>query len=162
MNVDPIMEKMHCPMAVTATEQPKGEDMFENNITSKVIGMKAWGLCVFTIIKLAGAAGTATITVESCDDFTPTTHPAVAFYYRKMTTNDTFGAWTAVASTGFTTTAGANQIYQVAILANMLGDGDVAVRMVCTEVDGTAVDGAVICQLFNPKYAKSIPDTVLA
>lgn len=156
----------HVPQAVGATEQPKGEDMFENNITSDVINLSAWEGIVFIVSKMDGAAGTATATVESCDTVVPGTATAITFRYRKATTPDTFTAWATSASLSIT--AGANEVWEIAVASSDLYKGtatapvnDQYARLVLTEVDSTAVDGGVVSILYGPKYGHEIPDTVL-
>ena len=158
----------HVPQLVTSTEQPKGEDMFENNITSDIVNLSAWEGAVFIVTKLAGATGTATATVESCDTAVPGTATAVAFRERHATTPDTFTAWADVASTGLSITAGADEVWEIAIASSDLYKGTAAApvndqyaRLVLTEVDSTAVDGSVVTILYGPKYGHEIPTTVL-
>ena len=138
------------------------EDIFNGSPASDVANMKYWNRATFVVLKSTGAVGTATITIESCDNNTPTTPTAVAFKYRKCTTIDTFGAWTDVASTGVVITAGANQVWEATITGDELYSTDTFVRMQLTEDDSTAVDGAILCIMTEPRYGKSIPDTVLA
>ena len=157
-----FLESHHCPMAVTSAEQPKGEDMFENDITSDITNMANWGGILYIVKKMTGAAGTAVATIESCDTVVPGTATAIAFRYRKMTTRDTWGAWTAATSSGVTISAGANEIWEFSVYDSELHGADQFVRLVLTEVDSTAVDGGVLAMLFNPRYGKEIPDTVLA
>jgi len=154
-------ESHHIPMIVTSSEQAAGEDMFNGNITSDIFNMSSWREAYLIVKKLDGAVGTATVTCESCDDTTPTTNTAVAFEYRKQTTPDTVTAWTAVASTGQTIAAGANEIWEFRITSEGLSGTDKYCRWILTEDDSTAVDGTVFCLLTNPRYAKDIPDTVL-
>ena len=99
------------------------------------------------------------MTVESCDDTTPTT--TTAFRYRKQTTPDTFGAWTDATATGFTTTAGADQVYEVLVDAEDLSGTDKYVCLQLTEDTDSPCDGAVVCILFGPRYGKGVPDSVL-
>jgi hypothetical protein len=138
------------------------EDMWNGDPASDVINMTDWRDCVFYIQKGAGAVGTATITVESCDDVTPTTSTAIVFKYRSMTTaTDTWGAWTNATVAGFTTTAAADNAYEIWVQAAELSGTDKYVRMQCTEVDSTAVDGGMGAILINPRYAEDVNRTVL-
>jgi len=115
----------------------------------------------FVIQKGAGATGTATITVESCDDTTPSTATAIAFKYRVCTSGDTFGAWTAATSAGFTTTAGADQVYEISIISANLYSTDKYVRLQCTEVVNSPCDGGMCAIMTEPRYAEDITSTVL-
>ena len=133
------------------------EDMFNGDPSTDVLSMANYREIVFYIVKSAGATGTATITVESCDDVTPTTATAVAFNYRATTTGNTLGAYTAAAAAGFATTAGTNQMYEVSIQADQLNGSDKYVRLVATEVVDSPCDGAIISVGFCPRYAEDQP-----
>lgn len=155
----------HMPLIVLAAQQLKGEDIFDGAagqvITSDVLNMSNWGDCFFIVKKLAGGTGTATVTAESCDNTTPTTNTAIAFEYRAQTTTDTFGAWTAATTSGVAITAGADELWEFHVADGDLVEGHSYLRFVVTETESTAVDGATFCLLTNPRYAKTIPDTVL-
>jgi len=138
------------------------EDIFNGDPASDVISMTDWRDVVFFIQKGAGATGTATITVESCDDVTPSTSTAVVFRYRIMTkATDTWGAWTDATTAGFTTTAGADDAYEIWAEASKLSGTDKYVRMQCTEVVDSPCDGGMGAILVNPRYAEDINRTVL-
>jgi len=145
------------PSAIIAAN----EDYSNGNPATDVVNMKDWNRITFIIIKNAGAVGTATITVESCDDVVPTIATAIAFKYRKCTVIDTFGVWTDALAAGFVTTAGADQIYEITVTADQLTTTNQYVRMQVTEVDSTACDGAVVAIMTEPRYAEDINDTVL-
>lgn len=156
----------HVPQAVGATEQPKGEDMYEGNITSDVINLSAWEGIVFIVQKTTGATGTATATVESCSAAAGTNNTAVTFRYRYATTPDTFTAWSTSASLAIT--AGSDEVWEIAIASSDLYKGTETVpvnhqyvRLVLTETESTAQDGSVTSILYGPKYGHEIPDTVL-
>ena len=146
------VEEMQDVRAFTSTQIAASEDMFNGDPASDVISLSQHRGIVFTITKYAGATGTADITVESCDDVTPTTTTAVAFRYR-ATTGATPGAWTAAAAAGFTTTAGANQSYEIVVLAEGLSGTDQFVRLQCTENADSPCDGAISAKLFGPRFA---------
>lgn len=138
------------------------EDIFNGDPASDVINMQDWRDIIWIIAKNAGATGTATVTVESCDTVVPATATAVAFRYREMTAaTDTWGAWTAAAAAGFTTTAGADNAYEVWISSSELSGADHYVRLQLTEVVNNPCDGGVVAVLFNPRYAEDVTRTVL-
>jgi len=132
------------------------EDIFNGDPATDVISMSRYERCTFVIQKGAGATGTATITVESCDDVTPTTATAVPFRYKVCTSGNTWGATTAATASGFTTTAGADQVYLVEIDAPGLYSTDNYVRLKMTEVVDSPCDGGVIAILSRPRYAQAI------
>lgn len=133
------------------------EDLFNGNLTTDVVSLANYGGAVFFIVKGAGATGTAVITIESCDDTTPTTSTAVAFNYSVCTSGNTIGSITAATSSGFTTTAGANQSYMMEIRADELSGTHKYVRMVCTESANDPVDGAAGVLMVHPKYPADPP-----
>lgn len=133
-------------------------DYSSGNPATDVINMSNWRRIIFIIAKGAGAVGTATITIESCDDVTPTTATAIQFYYRKSVgATDTFTAWAinaaSGATTGVTTTAGADQVYEFTVTDDMLSGSDKYVRLKVTQVDVTATKGAIVAILCEPRHA---------
>lgn len=140
----------------TSAEIGACEDMFDGDPAGDVIRFTEADEIIFLICKAAGATGTAAITVESCDDFTPSTATAIAFKSRSMTTNGTWGALTERTSAGFTTTAGANQVYAIAVRAADLVDGHVGVRLKMTEVVNSPVDGFVAAFFCRQKTCEDI------
>ena len=133
------------------------EDIFNGTPTTDIVNMDGWTECLWIIEKSAGGTGTAVITVESCDDVTPTTATAVAFDYQVMTSGNTWGSRAAATSAGFTTTAGANQGYKVWIRADELSGSDKYVRLKATESANDPVDGAIVTILLGPKYPQDPP-----
>lgn len=93
---------------------------------SDVFSMKNYSHA--TIIVTCGAtdADAGFITIEECDDFTPTTDTAIDFYYyaEETAAGDTLGARTlAVAATGIDVSANDNITYVIEIDAAQLSDG---------------------------------------
>ena len=133
------------------------EDLFNGNLTTDIISLANYSSAVFILAKGPGATGTATITVESCDDTSGTTTTAVAFNYAVCTSGNTWGNITAATSSGFVTTAGANQAYAIEIRDDQLSGTDKYVRAVFTETANDPVDGAVISLGVDPKYPADPP-----
>jgi len=141
---------------------PPVANAFAATVYTDVINMKDWNHIQFVIQKAAGATGTATITVEACDDVTPTNVIAVPFKYQACTTGDTFGALTTVAATGFNTTAGANQLYKVEVDADaLIASGYGYVRLKSVEVVANAVLGGIIAVLTEPRYWQEVPNSAI-
>jgi hypothetical protein len=133
---------------------------FAGTVATDIIELQGEGI-LFTIIKGAGAGGTTVVTVVACDDTVPTTTHAVAFKYRVQTTSDVWGAWTAGATTGFTTTAGANQLYEVWAAAEEIAHiGYKYVKLVCVESVANAVTGCVLAQIVGGRY-KEAPESYI-
>ena len=102
--------------------------------STDVINLKDWRHCLFIIQEGVGTTGTATITVESCDNVTPDTTTAVAFRYKIMTSGDTEGDTTQATTAGFGSTAGSNHQYMIEIDATELSGTDQFVRLKLTEL----------------------------
>ena len=112
--------------------------------------------------KSAGTnTGTATITVLAASANSGTGAVPVAFRWRKKTTATTSDAWGAVtdsASTGFTTVANENTIYEIEVEPTSLPDGKGWVALKLTQVVADAVDGAVLGYVVAPRYqGQSVP-----
>jgi hypothetical protein len=133
------------------------EDLFNGNLTTDIMSLANYGYALFWIVKGAGATGTAVVTIESCDDTSGTTTTAIAYDYSVCTSGNTIGSITAATSSGFTTTAGANQSYMIAIGADELSGTDKYVRMVMTESANDPVDGAAGVLMVHPKYPADPP-----
>ena len=133
---------------------------FAGTVATAILEVQGEGV-LFTIIKGAGGAGTSVITVLACDDIVPTTTHAVAFKYRIQTTNDVWGAWTEGTTAGFTTTAGANQLYQIwAAAEEQAHIGYGYVKLVATEANAAAVTGCVLSQVIGGRY-KEAPESYI-
>ena len=130
-------------------------DAFEGTVYSDVVCLKNFSHLTAIIYKGVGTTGTSTITVQACDDATPSGTPtAIPFRYRAITSGDTPGALTAVANTGFTTTAGSSQLYVIEVDAEDLASADQAwVRIKCVQVADDPVLGGILLILSNPRFA---------
>src|SRR3990172_4310004 len=97
-------------------------DVFAGTVYTDVVNMENWHQVEFEINVELGSTGTSTITVQACDDVTPSNRSAVPFYVQKYTgADDVPIAPVAVAATGFVTTAGAQaQIYRIKVDAAVL------------------------------------------
>jgi hypothetical protein len=137
------------------------EDLFNGNLTTDIISLANYGSAIFVLTKGPGATGTAVVTVESCDDTSATTSTAVAYNYAVCTSGNTWGNITAATSSGFTTTAGANQCYLIEIRDDQLSGTDKYVRAVFTESANDPVDGSVVSLGMNPKYPQDAPKEMI-
>jgi len=121
-------------------------------VNSDVIDAAGSGV-LFIIYKGVGTTGTSTVTVEACDDITPTTTAAVPFTYRTNTATDVWSAWTAATAAGFVTTAGSNHIYQVWVdPAELAEEGYRYVRLDMAEEADGAVLGGILAIVLDPRY----------
>jgi hypothetical protein len=137
-------------------------DAFAGTVYSDVFNMKNYHGCTFLVYKGVGTTGTSTITVSACDDTTPTTRTAIPFRYRAMTTSDTWGEVTVATTSGFTTTAGSNHMYEIIVDGDELGDtGYGYVELKLVEVVNDPVLGGILWIGHEPKQCQNIPATVL-
>jgi len=128
-------------------------DAFAGTVASDVVNMQGHESVMFVIYKGVGTTGTSTITVEACDDVTPTNTSAIPFHYRAITTGDTEGAVTAAAAAGFATGAGSSEIYAIEAQADELSsNGYGYVRLAAVEVVNSPVLGGVIIVMGKPRH----------
>lgn len=161
-----LMDKLHFVSLATAYLD-SWDDFTDGATSGKIVYTDVFNLAkyrkaLFVLQKAGGATGTVTITVESCDNTTPTTPTAVAFKYKASTTLDTFGATTACASTGLATTAGADQCYLIEVDASDLDDTDKYVRLKCTELVNAAFEGTVLTILGDARIDEDVHDTAIS
>jgi len=150
---------VHC---ATSGVIAANEDMFNGDPATDIISLSEYGSLLFLVACNAGAVGTATLTVESCDDVTPTTATAVPFNYWECTTPDVWSDMKTATATGFTTAAAADKMYAIEISAEALYSTDSFVRLQCTEVVDGAVDGAILAIAGRGRYQHEVQGTVLA
>jgi hypothetical protein len=139
------------------------EDLFNSDPASDIVSLANYESCLFLIMTGTNASvGSATITVESCDDAAGSTTTAIAYHYWACTTADTWGNMVAEDSAGFTTSATSNNMYAIEVNRSELSGTDKFVRLKCTEVGTDAVDGMFTCILGNPRYKQEVKPTALA
>lgn len=119
-----------------------------------------------TIIVTCGStnADAGNITLEECDDFTPTTDTAIAFeYYAEETAaGDTLGARTAAAAaTGIDVSAADNTTYVIEIDASALSDGYPNLILKWSDPGG-ATFGSAVAILSGSRYSGAENDTAIA
>jgi hypothetical protein len=143
------LEQTHVGIGLAAVA-----DAFSGTSNSDVFSMENYGLTTFLIHWGVGTTGTTVITVESCDDFTPTTTTAIPFQYKRITSPDTQVALVEAAAAGFTTTAGSNQIYVVEVASQQLVDGHVGVRINAAESANDPLLGGILVVQSQPRFAQ--------
>lgn len=143
-------------------------DRYNTNPATDVISMKNYQRISFFIQEGAGGTGTAKITAEACDDFTPSNTTQIPFSYRLAqnagTLTDQFGALTRqdTPATGYTAPAGANKMVEIIIDARDLPEGKDKVRLQLTEVVDSAVAAAVFAVAYQPRIRKAVMPTAIA
>lgn len=135
---------------------------FAGTVTTHAISMREYAVVEYEIIKGVGATGTATITVEACDDAASSNPVAIPFKYQVYAGSDDLpGAIIAAPAAGFNTTAGSSQRYFIQADSQSLGNKG-WVRLKSVEVVVSAVLGGIEARLEGARFATDIPNTVLS
>lgn len=139
-------------------------DAFAGTVYTDVVSMEDNEAVLFLVYKGVGTTGTSTITVQACDDFTPSNRTAVTFYYRRSCNSaDDQGALTAATTAGFTTTAGSSEFYEIYVRKQDVGSsGYPNVQLKLVEVVDDAVLGGVAIGMLGPNHAEDVARTVIA
>ena len=113
------------------------------------------------IIILKGAGSAATITVEECDDFVPTTVDLIPFNYRTETTTvgDTLSVSAAAGTGGVAISATTTTMLIISIDADELDDGYPCLR-IRNDATGSTLLG-VVAVLSNSRYQGAITPTAI-
>ena len=127
-----------------------------------VVDLSEYEKVSFVVMHAAGATGTAVVTVEACTLADGTGAAAIPFMYRKHGFTAAVGALTAVAATGVTIAAGANQLLIAEVKSDDLPDGKPFVRVQITEGVDDPVDGAVLIVMGGARYSSGDPAAALA
>lgn len=155
-----IIERIHPVHAGNSSFVAANEDIFNGNPATDVISLKnAQGVLFIIAMNANAGSGAATITVEACDNVTPSNTTAIAFRYQLISTVDIPGTLTACASTGVSVGT-ANTIMLIEVDAATVAAASVNstynnefVRLQATETQSDAVDGAILAFLFGLRYS---------
>lgn len=117
------------------------------------------------LVPVGALAVDLTITVEECDDVTPSNYTPIVFRYRKSAAvgTDLIGSWAAAETTGvvLTGTTHNNQMVEILVEGLELGDGYPGVRVVLTPASGSACLVSAVAVL-EPRYAQAVPPSAVA
>lgn len=137
-------------------------DALAGTVASDVVNLTNHNSAIFLIYKGVGATGTSTITVEACDDVTPSNTTAVPFYYKAITSTDVQGAVTAAAAAGFALTAGSSQMYAVEVNAQeLMSAGYKYARLKAVEVVDSPVLAGIVIALTGPRMGPSATNSAI-
>lgn len=136
-----LMERLH----VIKGKDPVA-DAFAGTAVSDVVDMSMFSRVLFIRHDGVGTTGTSTLTIEACDDTTPTNTAAIPFYYREVLSGDTEAAAPALkTAAGVATTAQSSKLVIAEVRADALAEtGYRYVRAKYTEVADSAVLGGVL------------------
>lgn len=155
---------MTLPLLMDTLHLAKGldpvADFFAGTVRSDVFNLANYGSALFVIYKGVGASGTSTITVNACDDATPSNRTAIPFFYKTNTSGNTWSARQEATASGFTTTAGSSQLYAIEVTAEQLAyaaPGYGYVELTAVEVVDSAVIGCILGGFGQPRYHGDVP-----
>jgi hypothetical protein len=126
-----------------------------------VISMKNAGHITF-ILSAGTTGGTSDVTVQECDDTTPSNTTAIAFTYYKEETDagDTLSDKQSATTGGFTTSANDNIFYVIEVDASQLSDGYPYIRVHGTDPGGATTINCVAI-LSELRYAQENTPTAI-
>ena len=140
-------------------------DAFSGTVTSDVVDVSEAHRLTFLVWWGVGATGTTLITVEACDDTSASNTSAVAFKSRRVSnhaTSDVYGAVTARTSSGFTTTAGSNQLYVIEVdPAVIAATGYRYARLKCVEQVDSPILGGILVVLSDLRVKQETPASMI-
>lgn len=149
-------------------------DAFAGGVSTDVLNLKNYGGVAFIIttgaIEDAGISNL--VTVEACDDVTPSNTVAMPFYRRSLqwsTSNDTWATTepTLVTAAGYNFTvnnAVANAIHIAEVTAEMVEQaaaGYEYVRLTIAETANKTITAGVLAILCRPRYQQALPLTAI-
>ena len=137
-------------------------DALADEIFTDVVSLSEFEEAYFIVSWGVGTTGTTTMTVESCDDFTPSNTEEVEFEYKRVSAGETNTKWTAATSSGFTTTAGSHQTYVIRAKAENQFLNYPNVRLKCDEVADAALLGGCLIMMAKPSYDSEVLNAVTA
>ena len=155
-----ILERIRPVHAGNSSFVAANEDIFNGNPATDVINLEnAQGVLFIVACNANAGSGAATLTVEACDDVTPSNTTAIAFRYQTIVA-DVQGAVTAATSSGLAGVGTANTLTLIEVDAADVSAASVNntynnkyVRLRATESQSDAVDGAILAILVGPRYS---------
>jgi hypothetical protein len=155
-----LTDKLHAVQALAPDS-----DLFNGDPSTDWLNTKFYKSVLFVVAIGVGATGTATITANMAEDASGTGSTAIPFTYKRVadtTSSDVPGARTSATASGFTTTAGSNQLYLIEVDAEDLDSDSPFVNLTLTEGVDSPVDAGVTAILGEPRYAGDTAKTAIA
>ncbi len=137
---------------------PPVADFNDGEVFSDIVNVANWGHASWVIYKGIGATGVGKIFFEPCSTnaaaATGSYVPGKVRALTNVTAGNTYGAVEDVLTTGYTLTAGTNQLYIAELNTDELAEsGYKWVRLMMQEPTNDPVTGAILCILSEPRYA---------
>ena len=133
-------------------------DTTSTTVNTDVVGLKEYHEAAFVIDFGVITGDTVVVTLEECDDTTPTNSTAIAFHYRKSsaTGTDSMGDLTAATASGVTVAAtDDNKLLIAYVDASELSEGYPYVR--CVVDPGASMSACLVSAvaLLTPRYKQA-------
>ena len=150
-----VAEDLHVVLATAPVDVNSG-------VNSDVWSMANHSHCTI-IVQFGVTGGASTITVEECDNFTPSNTTAIAFasYAEETAAGDTLAARVATTTSGITGSTNDGVFYVIEIDASQLTDGRPNLRVVFSDPSG-ATFASVLVLLSGSRYAQESSATAIA
>lgn len=151
-----LTENVHFALGIAPSA-----DIFNGDPGSDVVNMRHFEKACFIVCAVA-TTGQATLTIEACDNVTPSNTEAIPFKYRKTpsATSDATTAVAAATAAGITTDTSATKVYYLEIEAADLPEGKPFVRLKTNEEVDAAVVGSVLIALSGGGAQSSFPSAL--
>ena len=131
---------------------PPVADVEDTSFDSDVINAQGEEV-IFIYYTGANAGGDSVITVEACDNVTPSNQTAIPFTYSSIVATDIPSDWAAATAAGFTTSQVANAFHVIKVdPAELAEEGYGYVRLSATEDTNAAVLGGVLAIVVGGRY----------
>ena len=142
-------------------------DINDTATTTDVVGLKEYHAVKF-LVSIGNLAANLTITVNKCDDNTPTNSTAIAFKYRKSAAvgTDTMGSWASEDTDGLDLLAASDDDKMVEILVDgaELTAVSTSERPYVTVTLTPAGAGAAlvgVVAVLEPRYQQAVPPSAV-
>ena len=147
-----FIEQAHVEVGINAVA-----DFAAGDVGSDIVNMKDHNRIVFVAHWGVGATGIVKFTVQACSNLSASATTAIAFKYRTLTAEAAPGAVTdATASTGYSNSAGSNQVILVEVTAAAVNaTGYQYVRLYCDETTDSPLLGGVLAIMLEPRFAEN-------
>ena len=148
-------------------------DAFSGGVSTDIVSLKDYNRVTWLIITgaIEDSGISNVVTVDACDDTTPTNTTAMAFYHRSLewtTSADSWGALTAAAAAGYNLTdnhAVANAVHLVTVTGDMVqsaAPGYEYARLTIAETADKTITAAVLVILDEARYPQATPLTAIS
>ena len=134
-------------------------------VSSDIVDLRYYHRVTFLVYLGTITGDVVTLTVEECDDVTPSNNTAIAFNYRESGatgTSDAFGAKTAATSSGVAAAAtDDDHIFLIDLDASELSAGYPCARVVATPGGSASASEIAILAILDPRYPQNAQLTAI-